>query len=80
MRIFGDNSDGFNNEIEIEKALDFKTYEQLNPNLQHFLDDVFRGYDIRKKKIHAIRCRTNVKPDFYLHIDDIPKEVYVSIR
>ncbi len=80
MRIFGDNSDGFNNEIEIEKALDFKTYEQLNPNLQHFLDDVFRGYDIRKKKIHAIRCRTNVKPDFYLHVDDIPKEVYVSIK
>ena len=30
MRIFGDNSDGFNNEIEIEKALDFKTYE-LSP-------------------------------------------------
>ena len=80
MRVIGDNSDGFRNEIDIEKALDFKTFEQLNPNLQHFLDDIFKGYNIKGKKIHAIRCRQNVKPDFYLHIDGIPKEVYVSVK
>lgn len=80
MRIIGDNSDGFRNEIDIEKALDFKLYEDVNPNLRHFLDDIFRGYNIRGKRIHAIRCRQNVKPDFYLHIDGIDKEVYVSIK
>ena len=80
MRIIGDNSDGFRNEIQIEKALDFRLYEEVNPNLRHFLDDVFKGYDIRHKRIHAIRCRINVKPDFYLTIDGIPKQVYVSIK
>lgn len=80
MRIIGDNSDGFQNEIQIEKALDFKLYDDVNPNLRHFLDDIFRGYSLHGKRIHAIRCRQNVKPDFYLHIDGIDKEVYVSIK
>lgn len=80
MRIIGDNSDGFRNEINIEKCLDFKLFEELNPNLQHFMMDVFKGYSLKGKRIHAIRCRVNVKPDFYLHVDDIPKEVYVSVK
>ena len=80
MRIVGDNSDGFRNEINIEKCLDFKLFEELNPNLQHFLMDVFKGYSLKGKRIHAIRSRINVKPDFYLHVDDIPKEVYVSVK
>ena len=80
MRVRGDNSDGFRNEINIEKCLDFKMFEELNPNLQHFISDVFKGYSVKGKRIHAIRCRINVKPDFYLHIDDIPKEVYVSVK
>ncbi len=80
MRILGDNSDGFKNEINIEKCLDFKLFESINPNLQHFLQDVFKGYSLKGKRVHAIRCRVRVKPDFYLHIDDIPKEVYVSVK
>ncbi len=80
MRILGDNSDGFRNEINIEKCLDFKLFEDLNPNLQHFMMDVFKGYSLKGKRIHAIRSRVNVKPDFYLHVDDIPKEVYVSVK
>ena len=80
MRIVGDNSDGFRNEINIEKCLDFKLFEELNPNLKHFMMDVFKGYSLKGKRIHAIRCRVNVKPDFYLHVDDIPKEVYVSVK
>ena len=80
MRIIGDNSDGFRNEINIEKCLDFKIFDNINPNLQHFLKDVFKGYSLKGKRIHAIRCRVNVKPDFYLHIDGIPKEVYVSVK
>ena len=47
MRIVGDNSDGFRNEINIEKCLDFKLFEELNPNLQHFLMDVFKGYSLK---------------------------------
>lgn len=80
MRIVGDNSDGFRNEINIERCLDFKLFEELNPNLQHFMMDVFKGYSLKGKRIHAIRSRVNVKPDFYLHVDDIPKEVYVSVK
>ena len=80
MRIVGDNSDGFRNEINIERCLDFKLFEELNPNLQHFMMDVFKGYNLKGKRIHAIRSRVNVKPDFYLHVDDIPKEVYVSVK
>lgn len=80
MRVIGDNSDGFQNEIQIEKALDFKIYDEVNANLKHFLNDIFYGYNLHGKRIHAIRCRQNVKPDFYLHIDGIDKEVYVSIK
>lgn len=80
MRIFGDNSDGFQNEIDIEKSLNEKTYDKLNANLKHFLNDIFRGFDLKGKRIHAIRSEQRVKPDFYLHIDGIPKEVYVSVK
>lgn len=80
MRIFGDNSDGFKNEIDIEKSLNEKIYDKLNPNLKHFLNDVFKGFNLKGKRIHAIRSEQKVKPDFYLHIDGIPKEVYVSIK
>ncbi len=80
MRIFGDNSDGFQNEINIEKSLNEKIYDKLNPNLKHFLDDIFRGYNLKGRRIHAIRSKQNVKPDFYLHIDGIPKEVYISVK
>lgn len=80
MRIVGDNSDGFRNEKNIERCLDFKLFEELNPNLQHFMLDVFKGYSLKGKRIHAIRSKINVKPDFYLHVDDIPKEVYVSVK
>lgn len=80
MRVPGDNSDGFRNEIDIEKSLDFKLYEQLNPNLQYFLQDVFKGYSLTGKRIHAIRCRINVKPDFYLSVDGVPSGVYVSVK
>jgi hypothetical protein len=55
-------------------------FEEINPNLQHFLMDVFKGYSLKGKRIHAIRSRINVKPDFYLHVDDIPKEVYASVK
>lgn len=80
MRIRGDNSDGFRNEENIGKALNLKFFKDLNVNLQHFLLDIFQGYDIKNKRIHAIRCGQRYKPDFYLHIDDIPKEVYISIK
>jgi len=80
MRIVGDNSDGFRNEIDIERALDFKLYEDINPNLRHFLDDIFRGNNLHGRRIHAIRSRQNVKPDFYLSIDGIDRGVYISIK
>lgn len=80
MRVFGDNSDGFQNEIDIEKSLNEKTYDKLNANLRHFLEDIFKGYSLKGKRIHAIRSEQRVKPDFYLHIDGIPKEVYVSVK
>lgn len=80
MRKFGDNSDGNRNEKEIAKALNFKVYEQLNSNLKSFINDVFRGCDVKGKIIHAIQCGRNVKPDFYLKIDGIDKDVYVSVK
>ena len=80
MRIVGDNSDGFQNEVQIEKALNFKLYDEINPNLKYFLKDIFRGYNLNGKIIHAIRCGKNVKPDFYLHIDGIPEDIYVSVK
>ena len=80
MRIIGDNSDGFRNEIDIEKCLDFKIFDNINPNLQHFLQDVFKGYSLKGKRIHAIRSRVNVKPDFYLQVDGIAKGAYISVK
>lgn len=80
MRVFGDNSDGFQNEIDIQKSLNEKLFEKLNANLRHFLEDVFKGYSLKHRRIHAIRSEQRFKPDFYLHIDGIPKEVYVSVK
>lgn len=80
MRIIGDNSDGFQNEIDLQLSLDFRIFEDLNPNMKHFLVDMFRGYDLKHKRIHAIRCRINVKPDFYVTIDGIPEGRYVSVK
>ena len=80
MRILGDNSDGFQNEINIQDSLDFKIYDSLNPNLKHFLQDMFRGYNLRGKRIHAIRAKLTEKPDFYVTIDGVPGGRYVSVK
>lgn len=80
MPIVGDNSDGFDNEIRIEKCLNFKKFENITPNLQNFLRDVFKGYNLNGKEIHATRSPQRIKPDFYLVADGIPKGVYVSIK
>lgn len=80
MPVFGDNSDGFDNEIKIEKCLNFKKFENITPNLQNFLKDVFKGYDLHGREIHATRSPQRIKPDFYLVADGISKGVYVSIK
>lgn len=80
MRIFGDNSDGFQNEIDLQDSLDFKIYDFLNPNLKSFMKDMYKGYDLKGKRIHAIRAKLNVKPDFYVTVDGIPEGRYVSVK
>ena len=80
MRVIGDNSAGFDNENAIRDALNMKRYESINPNLQHFLDDIFKGYDLRGRWIHAIVVTNRFKPDFYVSADGIPVTRYVSVK
>ena len=80
MRIIGDNSAGFDNEKAICNALNMKQYDSLNPNLRHFLDDMFKGYNLRGKWIHATVVKNRFKPDFYITVDDIPEQRYVSVK
>ena len=80
MRIIGDNSAGFENENAIRDALNMKQYESINPNLRHFLDDIFKGYDLRGKWVHAIVVGQRFKPDFYVSVDGVPETRYVSVK
>lgn len=80
MRIIGDNSEGFANEREIRDALNSKLYDDINPNLRHLLDDMFRGYNLHGKWVHAHTFPQRMKPDFYVTIDGIPNGVYVSVK
>ncbi len=80
MRIIGDNSKGFANEKEIRDALNSKLYDDISPNLKHFLNDMFRGYNLRGKWVHAHTFPQNMKPDFYVTIDGVPEGKYVSVK
>lgn len=80
MRIIGDNSAGFANEKEIRDALNSRLYDNINANLRHFLDDVFRGYSLHGKWVHATTIPQRMKPDFYVTVDGIPNGAYVSVK
>lgn len=80
MRVVGDNSAGFDNEIAIRDALNMKRYESINPNLRHFLDDMFKGYILNGRWVHAIVVGNRFKPDFYVSVDGIPETRYVSVK
>lgn len=80
MRIFGDNSDGFANEREIRDALNSKMFDKICPNLRHLLTDMFKGYNLKGKWVHAHVVNQNMKPDFYVTIDGVPNGVYVSVK
>lgn len=80
MRIIGDNSAGFANEKEIRDALNSRIYDDINPNLRHFLDCVFVGYDLRGKWVHATTIPQRMKPDFYVTVDGVPQGKYVSVK
>lgn len=80
MRIIGDNSAGFSNEREIRDALNAHLYNNINPNLRHFLDDVFKGYSLQGKWVHAHTIPQRMKPDFYVTIDGIPNGAYISVK
>lgn len=80
MRIIGDNSAGFANEKAIRDALNMKQYENINPNLRHFLDDMFKGHDLTGKWVHATTISQRMKPDFYVTVDGVPGGKYVSVK
>lgn len=80
MRVIGDNSDGFQNEKEIMTALNAKRYDDINANLRHFLDDIFRGSDLKGRWVHAHTFPQRMKPDFYVTIDGIPTGKYISVK
>lgn len=80
MRIIGDNRAGFENEHNIQKALDQKIYENINPNLRHFLDEIFHHQDLRGKWVHAQVMNVNMKPDFYVTVDGVLGGAYVSVK
>ena len=80
MRIIGDNSAGFANEREIRDALNSRIYDDINPNLRHFLDNMFYGYDLRGKWVHATTIPQRMKPDFYVTVDGVPQGKYVSVK
>ena len=50
MRIFGDNSDGFKNETDIENSLKEKVYDKLQPNLKQFLKIDSQNCNCRQSK------------------------------
>ena len=80
MRVIGDNSAGFDNEREISSALNNHLYDSINPNLRHFLDDMFKGYSLNGKWVHATTISQRMKPDFYVTVDGVPEGRYVSVK
>lgn len=80
MAVFGDNRAGFKNEIKIEKCLNEKLFENITPNLQNFLKDIFKGHNLKGRHVHAIRSEQRMKPDFYVSVDGISDGAYVSVK
>ena len=80
MRVIGDNSAGFDNEREISSALNNHLYDSINANLRHFLDDMFKGYSLSGKWVHATTISQRMKPDFYVTVDGVPEGRYVSVK
>ena len=80
MRVLGDNSAGFANEKEIKDALNSRRYDDINANLRHFLDCMFKGFDLRGKWVHATTIPQRMKPDFYVTVDGVPQGKYVSVK
>jgi len=80
MRVIGNNSHGFANEREIRDALNSKRYDNINPNLRHLLDDMFSGYNLKGKWVHATTISQRMKPDFYVTVDGVPQGKYVSVK
>lgn len=80
MSLHGSNIVGFQNEHNIQRALDQKIYDNINPNLQRFLNEMFPGKNLKGKWVHAQVMNANMKPDFYVTIDNIPGGAYVSVK
>lgn len=80
MRVIGDNHEGFANEAEIRDALNAHLYDDINPNLRHFLDDMFKGHSLHGKWVHAHTFPQRMKPDFYVTVDGVPGGKYVSVK
>lgn len=80
MRVIGDNSAGFDNEKQISSALNNHLYDSINANLRHFLDDMFKGYSLKGKWVHATTISQRMKPDFYVTVDGVPEGRYVSVK
>ena len=52
MRIVGDNSDGFRNEINIEKCLDFKLFEEMTENDAEIVKNMLKTIPTLKELLH----------------------------
>ena len=60
--IFGDNSDGFTNELEIINYINAKrTFENLNSNMKEFLTFLF-GRNLSGYNVTATKPKGQVKP------------------
>ena len=70
-------NDGLMNEEQIIRAIDGKTYYQLNANLQHFLYFILPRLD-RNKKISCFHAEDYTKPDICISQDGTFR--YISVK
>lgn len=70
-------NDGLMNEEQIIRAINGKTYYELNANLQRLVNYLFPTLD-RNRKINCCKAEDYTKPDICISQDD--KSHYVSIK
>ena len=77
--VFGDNSSGFANEATIIDYINsFRTFNNLNPNMQRFIAFLFRGINLDNASMQAARAPRGTKPDLFITINGIRK--YISVK